>query len=102
MADKAPFPLVVTTINENRDRLNNISKEIWANPEGSFEEKHSHDILTQFFTEEGFEVERNYIFATGFRATFGSSEGEPILDEHDIEVQLLIHRYRNNRLTKDF
>ena len=71
--DKA---LVVTTISENRDRLNNISKEIWANPEGSFEEKHAHDILTQFFTEEGFEVERNYISATGFRATFGSSEGE--------------------------
>ena len=68
--------LVESTINENRDRLNNISKEIWSNPEGSFEEKHAHDILTQFFTEEGFQVERNYINPTGFRATFGSSEGD--------------------------
>ena len=68
--------LVETTINENKDRLNNISKEIWSNPEGSFEERHAHDILTQFFTEEGFQVERNYINATGFRATFGSSEGD--------------------------
>ena len=34
---------LITTINENRDRLNNVSKEIWANPEGSFEEKPAHD-----------------------------------------------------------
>ena len=66
---------VASVISENSDRLNNLSKEIWANPENSFQEKHAHDILTQFLAEDGFEVERNFVFDTGFRATFGSSEG---------------------------
>ena len=71
--------LVEATINENRDRLNNISREIWSNPEKSFEERHAHDILTQFLAEDGFQIERNYIFPTGFRATFGSSEGDKFI-----------------------
>ena len=96
---------IISTINENRDRLNNISKEIWSNPEGSFEEKHAHNILTQFFTEEGFEVERNYIYATGFRATFGSSEGETLIVVSMASLysgaHLLMHRNENNRLIKN-
>ena len=85
--------LVESTIEENKDRFDNISKEIWANPEGSFEERHAHDILTQFFTEEGFEVERNYIFPTGFRASFGSCEGEPCFTQKYIDIITLL----NNR-----
>ena len=71
--------LVTSTINENKDRLDNLSKEIWSNPENSFEEKHAHDILTQFLAEEGFEVERSFIYDTGFRASFGSSDGKQVV-----------------------
>ena len=68
--------LIEATISQNKDRLNNISKEIWSKPERSFNEVHAHDILTQFLAEEGFEVERNYTMSTGFRASFGATEGE--------------------------
>ena len=62
-----------------------ISDEIWKNPEIGFEEYKAHEILTQFLEKKGFSVERSYTgIGTAFRATFGS--GRPnvcVICEYD-------------------
>ena len=62
-----------------------ISDEIWKNPELGFEEYKAHDVLTTFLEKKGFSVERSYTgIETAFRATFGS--GRPnvcVICEYD-------------------
>ena len=67
------------------NELNQISGEIWRNPEVGFEEYKAHDLLTGFLERKGFSVERSYTgIETAFRATFGS--GRPnvcVICEYD-------------------
>ena len=65
--------VVLQTIEGNKDRLNNLSSEIWSNPELPHKEFRAHDLLTSFLSEEGFQVERNFVLPTGFKATFESA-----------------------------
>ena len=56
-----------------RGELQQLSAEIWRNPELSFEEHKAHDLLTSYLEKKGFAVERGHTgLDTAFRATFGS------------------------------
>lgn len=56
-------------IDDRAEELNNISQEIWSNPELAFEEVKAHEALTKFLTNVGFEnVEKSFLMKTGFRA----------------------------------
>ncbi|MCZ2111421.1 MAG: M20 family metallopeptidase [Dehalococcoidia bacterium] len=58
--------------------LRELSLDIHAHPELSFEEHHAHRVLTSYLGEAGFEVECGaFEMPTAFRATFGS--GTPTL-----------------------
>ncbi|XP_033739340.1 peptidase M20 domain-containing protein 2-like [Pecten maximus] len=66
--------------------LNNISQELWKNPELNYKEHHAHTILTDFLDNQGFHVERKYKLDTAFRATFGDDSAGPhvaVLCEYD-------------------
>ena len=66
--------------------LNELSQEIWKNPEENFEEVHAHRVLTDFLEKRGLNVERNYTLNTAFRSVIGSSEEGPhvaVLCEYD-------------------
>ncbi|XP_060068381.1 xaa-Arg dipeptidase-like [Ylistrum balloti] len=66
--------------------LNDISQELWKNPELNFKEHHAHTILTNFMEKQGFHVDRNYKLDTAFRATFGDDRTGPhvaMLCEYD-------------------
>ena len=68
-----------------RSELQELSGEIWRNPELGFEEVKAHELLTDFLEKKGFAVERSYTgIKTAFRATFGS--GRPnvcVICEYD-------------------
>ena len=68
-----------------RDELQQLSDEIWRQPELGFKEHKAHDLLTSFLERKGFAVERGYTgIETAFRATFGS--GRPnvcVICEYD-------------------
>lgn len=57
-------------IDKNKNAVKIISDKIWSHPEKSWEEKYAHDVLTEYLSSEDFEVEKNYVSPTGFRATF--------------------------------
>ncbi|XP_033739664.1 peptidase M20 domain-containing protein 2-like [Pecten maximus] len=66
--------------------LNDISQELWKNPELYHSEHHAHTILTDFLENQGFHVERKYKLDTAFRATFGDDSVGPhvaVLCEYD-------------------
>ncbi|XP_066298489.1 peptidase M20 domain-containing protein 2-like [Branchiostoma lanceolatum] len=65
-------------IGDAKDDLNHLSSEIWKNPELAFQETHAHNVLTDFLENKGFRVERNFIKKTGFRATYGSGDGDGV------------------------
>ena len=56
-----------SAIDEAKESLHKISKEIWEHPEENFEEILAHAAITQFLEKHEFTVERNYIVQTGFR-----------------------------------
>ena len=64
-----------TFIDSNSALLNDLSQEVWRNPELSNEEFKAHDYLTDLLESAGFNVQRNYILETGFKATF--VKGDP-------------------------
>ena len=65
--------VAASAIDSSKDELRALSEEIWRNPELNFEEKQSHQLLTDFLEKKGFSVERGYCdISTAFRATFGS------------------------------
>ncbi|XP_052781957.1 xaa-Arg dipeptidase-like [Mya arenaria] len=73
-------------IDAAKKQLNNISTEIWSKPELGFEERHAHNILTDFLENHGFQTERSYKLETAFRATYGSREDGPnvtFISEYD-------------------
>jgi len=68
--------------------LNNLSQEIWKNPELADQEFFAHDLLTGYLEKKGFDhVEKKWHLETAFRATFGdaSSKGPHIvvISEYD-------------------
>ncbi|XP_064196010.1 xaa-Arg dipeptidase-like [Anguilla rostrata] len=71
-------------IDEAKDKLNALSKDIWNCSELAYEEKLSHDRLVRFFTDEqGWTVESHYKLETAFRATWGpvgGKEGDVIVN----------------------
>jgi len=48
--------IACATIDTFRNELQQISSEIWNNPELGFNEKHAHSVLTNFLEKHGFEV----------------------------------------------
>ncbi|KAG9336273.1 hypothetical protein JZ751_002620 [Albula glossodonta] len=64
-------------IDEAKEKLFLLSKDIWSSPEIAYEEKLAHDRLVSFFSEEkGWQVERHYKLHTAFRATWGPFGGK--------------------------
>lgn len=63
-------------IDEKSERLHEIGRFLWENPEVRFEEEKAHDFLTGFLESEGFQLQRNYILPTAFRAEYG--DGGPV------------------------
>ena len=62
-------------IEAKKDKLNEISQEIWKNPELNFEEFKAHALLTSYLEEEGFEVAKCFPLETSFVARFGKQDG---------------------------
>eukprot|EP00112_Aurelia_sp_Birch-Aquarium-sp1_P016870 Seg3858.9 transcript_id=Seg3858.9/GoldUCD/mRNA.D3Y31 product="Peptidase M20 domain-containing protein 2" protein_id=Seg3858.9/GoldUCD/D3Y31 len=55
--------------------LNEISQEIWLNPEVGSKEKHAHAVLTTFLEKEGFQVAKQTPLETSFVAKYGHEAG---------------------------
>ncbi|ESP04071.1 hypothetical protein LOTGIDRAFT_203426 [Lottia gigantea] len=68
---------VINGIDEHTEALNEISQEIWKNPELAFEEHSAHNVLTDFLEKSGFIVESQYKLKTAFRATYGECDTVP-------------------------
>ena len=62
--------------NEATD-LRTLSHEIWSNPELLFEEHNAHKILTDYLEKKNFDVTRNFVVDTAFKAELGSTDGGP-------------------------
>lgn len=74
-------------IDDAKDILNDLSKDIWSCPEIAYEERKAHDRLVSFFSKEtGWEVEKHFKLETAFRATWGPGGSE---DGHVINVGFL-------------
>ena len=66
--------------------LHELNKKIWKHPELAYEEKFSHDLLTDFLEEQGFSVKRHYSLETAFRATVDHDANKPtvgVICEYD-------------------
>lgn len=70
--DDIIVPIVSKTLKENANLLNDVSQEIWKNPELKFEENHAHAILTKILEEKGFAVQKSYVLPTAFRAEYNT------------------------------
>ncbi|KAK6171127.1 hypothetical protein SNE40_019383 [Patella caerulea] len=62
---------VIETVDRYAVELNNLSQQIWKNPELAFKEHSAHIVLTDFLEKAGFKVEKHYKIETAFKATFG-------------------------------
>ncbi|XP_071815130.1 xaa-Arg dipeptidase-like isoform X2 [Apostichopus japonicus] len=67
-----------TRIDNAAAELNALSHDLWSHPENPYNEVHAHDLLTTFLENDGFEVERNFILPTAFRATYGYDGGRAV------------------------
>lgn len=77
---------VVDTVDELRETLIEISREIHAHPELAFAEHHAAEVLTGAIEKAGLDVERGaYGLETAFATEFGASEGDVValLAEYD-------------------
>jgi len=66
----ATLDLVVAAIEERKERLWDVSKQLWDKPELGYEEHFAHKLLAGFLEDEGFEVKRSHLLPTAFRAEF--------------------------------
>ncbi|GFQ66035.1 peptidase M20 domain-containing protein 2 [Trichonephila clavata] len=74
------FRIVCSTIDEEKEFLNSVSQDIWSQPELSYKEFQAHEILTSALTRCGFQVERQYVVPTAFKAEYTSKkEGGPVI-----------------------
>ena len=55
-------------VDKNRLNLKNLSSFIWNNPETAFKEFKSHNIITTFLEDQGFDVSRETPLTTSFIA----------------------------------
>ena len=62
---------------EKRADFHTLSLELWHNPENSYKEFRALDVLCCFLEKEGFEVDKKFVSATGFRAIYKSSDDSP-------------------------
>jgi len=62
-------------VDKRLETLNDISEQIWKNPELGFDEKFAHKLVTDFLEKEGFEVARQTPLPTSFIAKFGKGNG---------------------------
>ena len=65
--------------------LYELNKIVWENPELGFQERSAHDQLTEFLTNQGFDVTPHYTLDTAFRAECGEDGGLTIglISEYD-------------------
>ncbi|XP_064474068.1 xaa-Arg dipeptidase-like [Ornithodoros turicata] len=82
--DAAFGATVEEAIEGRREKLHQLSRFLWENPELALEEVKAHNYLTDFLQSEGFSVQRNYLLPTAFRAEYcGKAEpgtkGGPIV-----------------------
>ena len=76
--------VIVTAISDSRDKLQQVSQDIWATPEMSFSEVRAHDNITSYLSGAGFQVERGYVLPTGFKAEFSSSHEPDSPDSNSV------------------
>ena len=70
--------LAKRAIEEKKDLLYELSKQIWENPETAFKEVKASKWTADFLKEEGFDVELGYAgLPTAIKATWGS--GKPVI-----------------------
>ncbi|KIK68290.1 hypothetical protein GYMLUDRAFT_256038 [Collybiopsis luxurians FD-317 M1] len=62
-------------IEEMSKELNELSLDIHAHPELKFEEHRTHDVMTKFMSEHGFEVQTHYHLPTAWLATYKHGQG---------------------------
>jgi len=62
--------LVSAAIEDRKESLWEVAKQLWDNPELAFKEYFAHKILAGFLEDEGFEVKRSHLLPTAFRAEF--------------------------------
>ena len=67
--------VICQEIDKRRDLLNDISENIWKNPELGFEEEFAHKLVTDLLEKEGFEVARKTPLPTSFIARYGKGKG---------------------------
>ena len=72
-------------IDDKKIELNEISQEIWKNPELNFKEFKAHALLTSYLEKEGFEVAKSFPLETSFVARYGKKDGVKVgvLCEYD-------------------
>lgn len=64
--------------------LTSLGQYLWNNPELAFAERKAHDYISDFVEKEGFQVVRNYMLPTAFRAEFGDGDvTAAVLCEYD-------------------
>lgn len=71
-----------SSIDQARDKLHALSRDIWSCPELAYQETRAHDRLVEYFSHEGgWEVEPHYKLDTAFRASWGpnSSQNGPVM-----------------------
>ncbi|KAM7307274.1 hypothetical protein ISCGN_010910 [Ixodes scapularis] len=73
------YRVAEAAIDDRTELLGELGQFIWKNPELGFEETKAHDYITTYLESEGFQVTRNYILPTAFRAEFGATKYRRIL-----------------------
>lgn len=71
VAKMANYKLAKEAIDARAMTLRDLGRYLWENPEVGFEEVKAHDYITSYLEAQGFEVSRNYILPTAFRAEYG-------------------------------
>uniref|UniRef100_A0A668UBB7 Peptidase M20 domain-containing protein 2 n=1 Tax=Oreochromis aureus TaxID=47969 RepID=A0A668UBB7_OREAU len=71
-------------IDAHKDELHSLSRDIWSNPELAGNEKHAHDRLVRFFSQDQtWTVQSHYKLPTAFKASWGpvsGGVGDPVLN----------------------
>ena len=77
--------IACNAIDGKKVELNEISQEIWKNPELNFKEFKAHALLTSYLEKEGFEVAKSFPLETSFVAQYGKKNGVKVgvLCEYD-------------------
>lgn len=66
-------------VDEAKEKLHTLSKDIWSCPELAYEETKSHDRLVAFFgQEEGWRVDSHFKLQTAFQASWGTGGSERV------------------------